>query len=183
MAIDSYPPWDYFPRNARPPEWVNPLVALARVAEPRISTVEQRTGLASDDVLKELAPGLRTQGFTVEESKRKSDRIRRPVLYGRNGMPELAYEIDAFNDENGIAVEVEAGRAASNNATYRNIIRASLILDARHLVLILPVAYRFNNSGKTNTVRAYENGVGILSAIYASQRLALPFDGILLIGY
>lgn len=75
-----------------PPEWVSPLATLVRDAEPRISTAEQRTGLSSDDVLKELAFVLTRQDFTVEESKCRSDRIRRPVLYGRNGAPELAYE-------------------------------------------------------------------------------------------
>ena len=37
---NTYPRWDYFPRNVRPPEWVEPLVAEVRAAEARISTVD-----------------------------------------------------------------------------------------------------------------------------------------------
>jgi len=178
-----YPRWDYFPRNVRPPEWVEPLVAQVRAVEERISTVEQSTGLHSDDVLRELAPGLQQLGYAVEASRSEADRIRRPVLFGSNGRAEVSYDIDAFHDEFGIVVEVEAGRAASNNATYRDIIRASLILDARYLVLLLPVAYRFNNRGQLAAVAAFTRGLDLLSALYASQRLPLPLRGVLLVGY
>lgn len=80
-------------------------------------------------------------------------------------------------------VEVEAGRAASNNATYRDIIRASLILDAQFLVLLLPIAYRFNNGDRQDTIRAYDRCFGLLTALYSSQRLSLPLRGILPVGY
>jgi hypothetical protein len=43
-----YPRWEYFPRNVRPPEWVEPLVAEVRAIELRVSTVEQGTGLHSE---------------------------------------------------------------------------------------------------------------------------------------
>ena len=137
----------------------------------------------SDDVLLELAPGLRQLGYAVESSRSQADRIRRPVLYGSNGRAEVSYDIDAFHDGDGIVVEVEAGRAASNNATYRDIIRASLILDAAYLVLLLPVAYRFSNRGQLASVPAFARGLDLLSALYASQRLPLPLRGVLLIGY
>ena len=183
MPVNPYPRWDYFPRNVRPPEWVEPFVAEVRAIEPRISTVEQGTGLHSDDVLQELAPGLRHLGYMVESSRSEADRIRRPVLFGSNGRPEVAYDIDAFHDGHGIVVEVEAGRAASNNATYRDIIRASLILDAQYLVLLLPVTYRFSNRGQPASVPVFTRGLDLLSALYASQRLPLPLRGVLLVGY
>jgi hypothetical protein len=183
MPSDAYPRWEYFPRNVRPPEWVEPLADQVRALEVRISTVEKGTGLHSDDVLSELAPALRDLGYAVESSRSKADRIRRPVLYGSNGRPEVAYDIDAFHDGYGIVVEVEAGRAASNNATYRDIIRASLILDAQYLVLLLPVTYRFINRGQSASVPVFMRALDLLSALYASQRLPLPLRGILLIGY
>lgn len=183
MPANTYPRWEYFPRNVRPPEWVEPLVAEVRVIESRISTVEQGTGLHSDDVLRELAPGLRHLGYEVESNRSEANRIRRPVLYGSNGRAEVAYDIDAFHDDHGIVMEVEAGRAASNNATYRDIIRASLILDAQYLVLLLPVTYRFNNRGQLASVPVFTRGLDLLSALYASQRLPLPLRGVLLVGY
>jgi hypothetical protein len=183
VPSDVYPSWNYFPRNVRPPEWVEPFIAEVRAAELRISTVEQKTGLHSDDVLQDLAPGLKRLGYTVESGRRAANRIRRPVLFGANGHAEVSYEIDAFHDDHGIVVEVEAGRAASNNATYRDIIRASLILDAQYLVLLLPVAYRFNNRNQAASIPAYRHCLDLLSALYASQRLPLPLHGVLLVGY
>ena len=47
-------------------------------------------------------------------------------------MPSVSYEIDAFHDKLGIAVEIEAGRGAHNNADYRDIRRTSLILNANY---------------------------------------------------
>ena len=162
---------------------MKPLVAEVRTIEPRISTVDQRTGVHSDDVLLELAPGLRQLGYAVEASRSRADRIRRPVLFGSNGRAEVSYDIDAFHEGDGIVVEVEAGRAASNNATYRNIIRASLILDAAYLVLLLPMAYRFTTRGKLTAVPVFAHALDLLSALYASQRLPLPLRGVLLVGY
>jgi hypothetical protein len=69
------------------------------------------------------------------------------------------------------------------NAIYRDIIRASLIVDAHYLTLILPIAYRYVSGGRTVTSPAYDDCVDLLSALYASQRLPLPFRGVLLIGY
>jgi hypothetical protein len=122
MSADVYPRWDYFPRNVRPPEWVEPLVGQVRAAEERICTVEQRTGLHSDHVLRELAPGLKDLGYNIETSRNASDRIRRPVLFGPNGRPEVSYDIDAFHDEYGIVVEVEQ---VGQHPTMRPIVTSS----------------------------------------------------------
>ncbi len=183
MPTHSYPRWEYFPRNVRPPEWVEPLVTEVRAIEPRISTIQQGTGLHSDDVLQELATGPRGLGYAVESNRSEANRIRRPVLYGSNGRPEVAYDIDAFHEGHGIVVEVEAGRAASNNATYRDIFRASLILDANYLALLLPMTYRFNNRGQPASVPVFMRALDLLSALYASQCLPLPLRGVLLVGY
>jgi len=61
-------------------------------------------------------------------------------------------------------------------------VRTSLILDARYLALLMPVRYR-SGQQRQSTRRAYERTHGQLDAIYTSQRLKLPFDGVLLIGY
>ena len=173
-----YPLWNYYPRNARPPHWVDGLVAIVSEAAATISTVEQRTGLSSDEVLRELSPGLTALGYVVESGKTKDAKIYRPVLFGQNGVPEVSYEIDAFHDELGIAVEVEAGRGAANNADYRDIVRTSLILDADYLALLMPIKYR-----STSSIPAFVRTRNQLEAIYASKRLQLPFMGVLLVGY
>ncbi len=100
------------------------------------------------------------------------------MLFGERGAPSVSYEIDAFHDELGVAVEVEAGRAASNNADYRDIVRTSLILDANFLALLVPVTYR-----STQSVQVYERTRAQMEGIYASDRLKLPFAGVLVVGY
>jgi len=174
----SYPLWNYYPRNARPPSWVDALVGAICAAEETISTVEEGRGLKSDDVLKHLRPEMERLGYVVESGKSKDAKIFRPVLFGQNGVPEVQYEIDAFHDEFGIAVEVEAGRGAANNADYRDIVRTSLILDANYLVLLMPITYR-----STTSIHAFDRTRRQLEAIYISNRLKLPFLGVLLIGY
>ena len=176
-----YPAWKFYPLNAKPPEWAEEVVNTVNRCELAISTVAAHTGLSSDAVLEHLRPGLEALGFEVESGKGASQKVRRTVLYGENGRPEVNYDIDAFNDYLGAAVEVEAGRGAANNADYRDIVRTSLILDAKFLVLMQPFAYRSNATA--TPMHAYSNSRDQLDAIYASRRLALPFEGILLIGY
>ena len=118
-------------------------------------------------------------GFEIEASKTKADKIWRPVLFGELGRPLVAYEVDGFHPEHRIVLEVEAGRGAAGNADYRDLIRSSLIVDAEFLILGMMLEYR---SGKM-TMRSYERTREQIDAIYASDRLRLPFRGILLIGY
>jgi hypothetical protein len=93
-----------YPRNVRPPAWAVSFVEVVSSAQARISTVDEKTGLASDAVLQELAPGLSDLGYSVESGKTKAGKMFRPVLFGENGAPEVSYEIDAFHGELGIAV-------------------------------------------------------------------------------
>jgi hypothetical protein len=177
----EYPDWSYFPRNQRPPDWTRAIIEIIATVENQIST-GSANNLNSDGVLAAIAPGLIGYGFQVESGKTKATKIRRPVLYGPNGKEAVSYEIDAFHDELGIAVEVEAGRGAMNNADYRDIIRASLILDADYLVIMMPKRYR-SKGGPVGGVLAYRSTERLLDALYASQRLRLPFAGVLAIGY
>lgn len=43
--------------------------------------------------------------------------------------------------------------------------------------------YHHKSGGKPIVVRSYQDAKDQLDAIYASQRLPLPFDGVLLSGY
>ena len=179
----TYPTWSYYPRNVRPPEWALRFVQVVAGSESHISTVDKKTGIDSDGVLQHISPGLITLGYDVESGKSHAQKIFRPVLFGENGASRVQYEIDAFHDEFGIAVEVEAGRGAAGNADYRDIVRTSLILDAQYMALLMPQRYRTTSGGKEHTIPAYEKTNGQLDAIYASQRLVLPFKGVLLVGY
>ncbi len=183
-AVSSeYPSWSYYPRNERPPQWAVDLSSAVRAAEHLVDTrplpLEEAERLTSDRVLGLLRPSLEALGYIVESGKKADQKIRRPVLFGENGRPALNYEIDAFHDDLGIAMEIEAGRGAFGNADYRDIVRLSLLLDARFMVLMQPLRYRTGSTVKS----AYESSRDVFDAIYASQRLQLPFDGVLLLGY
>jgi len=179
---DPYPRWFYYPSRVIPPAWVDDVVRVFRSARDRIDS-EHVQGKQSDGILAELAPGLMDLGFEIETGKGRDDRITRPVLFGDEGRPRVSYEVDGVHDDLGIVLEVEAGRGWMGNAFYRDLVRTSLILNARYLVLGLMTSYRYKSSGRENVNRSYELAKDQLDAVYASDRLALPFEGILLIGY
>lgn len=183
MEKAPFPLWIYQPLNVEPPPWVHDLVGVVAAAEPEVSTSDDRSAsLSSDGVLNALADGLETLGFTIERGKARSQRIFRPVLFGENGKAALQYEIDGYHAGMGIVLEVEAGRGARNNAAFRDLLRTSLILDARSLVLLLPTNYIYGQKRRT-VVQAYKECRDFLDAIYLSQRIRLPFEGVLLVGY
>jgi hypothetical protein len=182
LPANPYPEWCYYPNRSRPPDWVSPFLSAVAGVRNDIESVSVE-GLTSDLVLSALRPGLVQLGFTVEAGKRKADRIRRPVLFGENGRERVAYEVDAVHDELGIVVEVEAGRGARGNAVYRDLVRSSLIVDVRFLVLGVMSEYRHQTAGRAVAVASYREARDILDAVFASGQLRLPFEGVLLFGY
>lgn len=182
MTTSDYPSWTYYPNSTRPPGWARELVmAVANVRQVIDST--QVLGLTSNAVLAKLQPGLKNLGYRVEVDKKAGSRIRRPVLFGEGGKERVAYEVDAAHDELGIVVEIEAGRGARGNALYRDLVRASLIVDARFLVLGMMKEYRHQSGAREVTVQSYRDAKDVLDAVFASGRLRLPFEGVLLFGY
>jgi hypothetical protein len=161
---------------------VNGLIAVVSAARPEIDSTQVQ-GVTSDKALAVLRPGLEAIGFRVETGKKAADRITLPVLFGGQGKPRVRYDVDGVHEELGILLEVEAGRGARGNAVYRDLIRTSLIVDARYLVLGVLQEYRHKSGGKEVTVRSYDDARDQLDAIYASHRLRLPFEGLLLFGY
>lgn len=177
---DPYPRWCWFPQPAAPPAWVDDVVAVVVGARPLIDS-SVMAGVSSDTALGHLRPGLERLGFEVEGGKGKAQKIVRPVLFGDQGRAEVVYEVDAVHDELGILVEIEAGRGAMSNAIERDLVRGSLIVGARYLVL--GVMDQYKSTSMTTPVPSYANARRLLSAIYASGRLRLPFEGVLLFGY
>lgn len=177
-----FPEWFYYPPSVRPPTWVDSFIRVVAEAKEQIESASI-SELTSDKVLAVLRPGLTALGFAIESSKKSADKIRRPVLFGDNGRERVAYEVDGYHEQEGIVLEVEAGRGARGNAIYRDLIRSSLIVDARFLILGAMLAYRHKSGGKEMSVASYADAKNALDAIYASGRLKLPLEGILLFGY
>jgi hypothetical protein len=178
----EYPTWNYYPLSDKPPPWVGEFVSAVASARQEIESAKVQN-LTSDVVLGHLAASLALLNYTVETGKTTIQKVRRPVLFGANGKERVAYEVDAFHDGLGIAVEVEAGRGARGNAIYRDLIRASLIVGANYLALGVMLEYRHLNKGKVQRVNSYDDARAQMDAIYTSGRLRLPFHGLLLFGY
>lgn len=51
------------------------------------------------------------------------------------------------------------------------------------VALLVPIAYRHKLGDGEATVHAYREARELLSAVYASQRMKLPYEGVLLLGY
>jgi hypothetical protein len=181
-VAESYPRWKYYPKRDRPPQWVHEFVEVVRAQQTQTDSTTV-SGLKSDQVLSRLRPGLESLGYRVEAGKKKSDRIGLPVLFGDQGKELVRYEVDAVHDELKVLVEIEAGRGARGNAVYRDLVRSSLIVDAQFLVLGVMNEYHHKSSGKPIVVRSYKDARDQLDAIYESERLRLPFEGLLLFGY
>lgn len=176
-----YPHFAYYPRWQSAPDWVSALTRVFLGCETALNTATNAN--RSDLVLEVLRPGLNVLGFEVEANKTKAGKLYRPVLFGDNGKPELQYQIDAFQPEQRIALEVEAARSVLGNAIYRDLIQMSLLVDVAYGVVAVPNTYRYQSQGKTQPTQPFAECKSILDAIYGGRRLELPFRGFLLIGY
>jgi len=179
---DSTIRFSTFPRTEPPPGFVEDVVAVFRQFEREIATEVNDKGLKSNDVLAVLAPDLMNLGFQVEASKKKVDKLQRPVFFGENGMPTLRYEIDGYHPEWKCGLEVEAGRGWMGNAVYRDLIQAAVMVGVEYLCLAVSNVYRYKTSGRPATSRDYSNTRQLAESIYGHSRLRLPYN-LILIGY
>lgn len=129
MPARPYPAWKFYPVRLPAPDWAESVLKAFGAARSTIDSSTNR-GVTSDAALAALQPGLKKLGFEVERGKGAGQKIWRPVLFGENGKPVVAYEVDGFHDAEEIVLEVEAVRGAANNADYRDLVRASLMVDA-----------------------------------------------------
>lgn len=176
--VAPYPSWKFYPARLPAPEWAAGVLDVFGQVRSQIDS-ETNHGVKSDDCLAALRDGLASRGFEIESGKGAAEKIRRPVLFGENGKAEVSYEVDGFHADDKVVLEVEAGRGAANNADYRDLVRAGLMVGVDYLILAMMREY---SAGK-QTIRSYEQTRRRLNAIYASDRLKLPLKGVLLVGY
>lgn len=165
--------WVYYPASDRPPEIALSVVrAFESVAD---SITSQNHHLNSNSVLALVSPALVEAGFRVETGKRRAQKLAVPVLFGRRGRIEKSFEADAYHESEGFIVEVEAGRACDNNQFLKDLFEACLMQGVRGAAIAVRNNYR--GSGDFETVCRY------FDTLYASTRLQLPLEGILIVGY
>ena len=147
-----------------------------------IGTVDLAKGLSSDAVMSVLRSDLCALGFEIEAGKGGADKLKRPVFFGQDGKPSRQYEVDGYHAVWRCGLEIEAGRAWMGNAVYRDLIQAMVMVDVDHLVLAVPLSYKYLSGGKSVISKDFENTVSIADALYSHTRIKMPFS-LTLIGY
>lgn len=165
--------FQFYPKNK---QITHDLRSVVDVFKANVTKFESpKFTLESNEVLNHVANDLNNIGYRVETSKKSSDKILVPVLYGLNGQMEQQFDADAYNEEKGIVVEVEAGRAVTNYQFLKDLFEACVMSDVNYLVIAVRNEYR--NS------RDFEKVITFFNTLYTSNRLQLPLKGVLIIGY
>ena len=165
--------WIYYPRSRRPPKVALEVVAAFSNVSSRIDSTTHE--LPSNEVLAAVASGLAKIGFRVETGKTEEKKIRVPVLFGPSGRTDKAFDADAWHEEAGFVVEVEAGRGVVNNQFLKDLFQACMMVGVEELAIAVRRTYRKSND--------FDRVCKFFETLYSSPRLQLPLKGILLIGY
>lgn len=163
----------YFPRSHKIPEIGEKVV---RIFESHTKEILKRySKLESNEVLKILHDDLINIGFDVESSKKAIDKIKVPVLYGLNNSIDKYFEADAWHKNERMVLEVEAGRGYVNNQFLKDLFQACMMHEIDYCTIAIRNTYRKSND--------FEKVRSFFETLYASNRIALPLKGVLIIGY
>jgi hypothetical protein len=165
--------WQYYPKKDAIPEHLAKIVKIFVQREDKINSSNHK--LSSNEVLLVLENDLQNSNFKVEKGNKIENKIKVPVLFGRNGSLEKSFNVDAFQEKTGTVLEVEAGRAVTNYQFLKDLFEACLMYNVNYLVIAVRKTYRKHAD--------FEKVLTHFDALYASGRLKLPLTGILVIGY
>ena len=132
--------YQYFPKSSKIPDFLSQLILVFQQKDEYITS--SRFQLESNTILQTLSDGIMRLGYKVEISKRANDKIRIPVLFGRNGILEKYFEVDCYNSIKKVVVEIEAGRAVSNYQFLKDLFQACVMQDVDYLVIAVRNIYR-----------------------------------------
>ena len=166
--------WQYFPNHSPCGDFIVTLIDSFKVELSQISS-HSNVGQSSNAVLAILRPKLEQLGFLVESGKTSDAKIKVPVLYGRNGKIEKAFDADAYHPVQKMVLEIEAGRGVSNYQFLKDLFQACVMQDVETLAIAVRRDYRGSND--------FDKVCTFFETIYASNRLRLPLKGILVVGY
>lgn len=169
--------WQYYPKYSSAPEHLMKIIAVFEQYYGQIKSPDKK--LKSNQVLDIIKDSLDTLGFMVESGKKSDERIRVPVLFGRNGKVEKSFDADAYNSSTKTVLEVEAGRAVMNYQFLKDLFEACMMQDVSYAVIAVNNGYKTQNKIHKDyvTIEAF------FDTLFASRRLILPLEGVLVIGY
>lgn len=165
--------WQYYPKSDSIPEHLTSLIEIFKLHELAIKSPENK--LSSNQVLSILHKDLLNLKFDVEKSKSSENKLKVPVLFGKNGRLEKYFEADSYHKDTGTVLEVEAGRAVTNYQFLKDLFQACMMHNTYYLVIAVRNKYRSSPD--------FDKVVAFFDTLYVSGRLGLPLKGILIIGY
>lgn len=180
FVYNSMIQWLYFPKSKEIPEHLFEIITIFKKYENEIESPEKT--LESNDVLNILSQSLEEIGFKVEKGKKKEDKIVVPVLFGINGRIEKSFEADAYHSKHKTVIEIEAGRGVANNQFLKDLFQACMMYNVNYFVNAVRNIYETGREKKTKR-KDFETVINFYNTLYASGRLNLPLDGVLIIGY
>jgi len=163
----------YYPRSKKPSATALAVVAAFDGVSTEIDS--SCRDIESNEVLRLLAPALMAAGFRVETGKTADTKISVPVLFGANGKIEKSFDADAYQESSGFVVEVEAPRGVVNNQFLKDLFQACMMFNVRELAIAVRKVYKGRND--------FDGVTRFFDTLYASDRLTLPLEGILILGY
>lgn len=175
MAIQ----WQLFPRFLVAPSHLLDLVGAFEAVQAEIISPTKQ--LNSNAVLEMVRPHLEAIEYEVETGKGGMQMIDRPVLFGQGGRAEKSFRVDGFQASTGTVLEVEAGRAVVNHQFLKDLFEACAIQDARYLAIAVMNEYR--PAAAKSSAKDFLTVTAFLDTLYASGRLQLPLEGVLVLGY
>ena len=104
--------WQYYPKSDATPKHLVEIVEVFKQHDQDIDS--SKLTLTSNNVLLILRESFQRANFKVEKGNKLEDKIKVVVLFGRDGRLDKSFHVDAFQEETGTVVEIEAGRAAKN---------------------------------------------------------------------
>jgi hypothetical protein len=165
--------WQFYPPTRPAPQHLRDVVAVFDAASNEIKSDTWK--LASNQVLARIADPLAGLGYRVETGTTREKKVWVPVLFGRNGRVGKAFEVDAFSESTRTVIEVEAGRAFTNNQFLKDLFEACVMPGVEFLVIAVRADYR----GSKDFLKV----CAFMDSLFASDQLQLPLAGLLVIGY
>ena len=170
--------WSYFPKTDPLPIQLESSISIFNNHLVEIDSSQNDTNalrLSSDKVLSVVANDFMQAGFDVETGKKKEQKVRVPVLFGHQGSVAQAFEVDGYNNEHKIVLEIEGGRAYTNYQFLKDIFEASVMVDVEYLVSAVRTIY--NNHEDYNKITDW------LETLFVTKRIQFDLKGLLVIGY
>jgi hypothetical protein len=165
--------WQFFPKSKIIPTHLKDVVEVFESSYEEINS--DTFTYNSNTVLEKVANSLEILEYKVEKSKKSNDKIKVPVLFGPNGKLEKYFDADGYNEKTKTVIEVEAGRGVTNYQFLKDLFQACMMYEVDYLVIAVRKNYRGNPD--------FQNVITFFDTLYASGRLRLPLEGILIIGY